>query len=285
MTASFSIQYNPPPAGLGNRISSLYEFRNEAAEHDQIERADRPQLRVSLSGQGHYHFANGATFPTFLITIIGPTSGPVRSVARGPVAVVGAGLLPPAWVMLMGAEAERLSDCAIDATRLFGDAAHDLRNALLRCPNADARMMMLAEFLDAALITQDSAPFLFTQQVDAWLSENANPQIDDLLARTGLGLRQLERMTKRYYGLPPKTLARKYRALRAAAVLARGESIVESGLDELFYDQSHLIREVKRFVGFTPTQLGHAHQSRLTNAVAQGRKALTGRVGPLVSDA
>jgi AraC-like DNA-binding protein len=284
MPDAFVIRYAPPPAGVGDRISSLYDFRGTDTHYDLVERADRPQLRIQLSGEGHYHFANGEVYPVFLATLLGPTSGPVRGVGTGPTAVVGAGLLPPAWVMLMGSEAEHHIDRAIDAAQIFGDALVDLRATLLTLDDPDQRMAALAAFLADALVPGDSAPFQFTAHVDAWLASSLNPQVDDLIAHTGLGLRQLERMTKRYYGLPPKTLARKYRALRAASALARGEALSDTDLGDAFYDQSHLIREVKRFAGFTPTQIQREHAD-LTNAIAQGRKTLTGQVGPLVSDA
>ena len=97
-------------------------------------------------------------------------------------------------------------------------------------------------------------------------------------------MRQLERLTKRYYGLPPKTLARKYRALRAASALARGEDLTDCDIANSFYDQSHLIREVKRFAGLTPQQI-KKRQSQLLIEISVGRKSLEGQVGPLVSDA
>lgn len=284
MTDAIVMRYAPPPPGLGDRVSSLYDLFSGITHYDEVERADRPQLRIYLSGTGDYHFASGSSHPVCPATLIGPTSGPLRSVGEGPVAVVGAGLLPPAWVMLMGAEADHRIDTGIDATHIFGTAILDLRTSLLTINDADARMALLADFLDHALLPQDSAPFTFTRHVDTWLTASASPHIDDLIAATGLGLRQLERMTKRYYGLPPKTLARKYRALRAAAIIARGEDLNESELGTVFYDQSHLIREVKRYAGHTPTQIS-SHPEGLAHAVAQGRKGLEGQVGPLVSDA
>ena len=105
-----------------------------------------------------------------------------------------------------------------------------------------------------------------------------------LIERTGLSIRQIERLTKRYYGLPPITLARKYRALRAAAVLARGEDLADSGFGNSFYDQSHMIREIKRFAGLTPQQI-KAQSSSMLTSIATGRKTLEGKVGPLISDA
>ena len=129
----------------------------------------------------------------------------------------------------------------------------------------------------------DAPPFEFTSIVDGWLLRNADPDIDILIQSTGLSPRQLERTTKRYYGMPPKKLARKYRALRAAHALARGDSLDDTGLGLAFYDQSHLIREIKAFTGLTPSQL-KSGQSPLTQATMDGRRSLGGKVSGLVSD-
>jgi hypothetical protein len=86
-------------------------------------------------------------------------------------------------------------------------------------------------------------------------------------------------MTKRYYGMPPKKLARKYRALRAASRIAHGDSLDDTELGLAFYDQSHLTREIKQFTGLTPGQL-RAGKSELTQATMMGRSALGGKVSP-----
>lgn len=284
MTSPMTMRYCPPPARVSDRISSLYELCQDSAHFEEVERADRPQFRVLLAGSGEYHFANGAVDPAYPIMIVGPTSGPIRTIGRGPVHAVGAGLLPMAWATLMGAESEKWTDRAIDASLIFGDSVDVLRDAMLGCACPDGRFALVSDFIAAAITTDAGAPFWFTRIVDAWLSDNPDPQIDTLVAQTGLGMRQIERLAKRYYGLPPKTLARKYRALRAAAALARGEDIGNSDLGDCFYDQSHLIREVKRFAGFTPQQIRSQH-SLLQVEVSQGRKSLEGKVSPLVSDA
>jgi AraC-like DNA-binding protein len=275
------MRYSPPPEHLGDRISSLYEMYKEGTLFDEIERADRPQLRIMLSGQGIYEFPGGAQDPAHMITLIGPTSGPVRSYGEGPVHVVGAGLLPPAWVTLLGGAAERWIDRALDARDLFGTRAEHLRRDILAAPTIEDRFVVLCAFVEEMTRATDPDQIAFTRMVDNWLIESIDPQVETLVARSGLSMRQLERQAKRYYGLPPKTLARKYRALRVAAALARGENLNETGLTDSFYDQSHLIREVKRFAGLTPKQIGSA---ALQSGVARGRGRLKGKVGPLVSD-
>lgn len=284
VAAPVSMRYSPPPPHLGDRISSLYEMRQDIAEYDELERADRPQFRILLSGTGYLEFANGHRDPSARVLLLGPTSGPVRGVGTGPLWCVGAGLLPPAWVSLVGKEADRLIDRAIDVETLIGDAAPKIYADILASDSTDARFALLCDLLDAVTRPSDPAQLAFTQLVDAWLIDSPEPEVDDLVARSGLSMRQLERMAKRFYGLPPKTLARKYRALRAAAALARGEDLDANGMSDSFYDQSHLIREVKRFAGLTPQQI-RAQESHLLTSISEGRKSLAGQVGPLVSDA
>ena len=277
--------YGPPPPDLADRISSLYAMQQDSVDYDEVERSDRPQFRIMLSGGGTYHFQTGVADPAFLVTIIGPTSGTVRGIGFGPMDIVGAGLHPAAWVALMGADAERWADRAIDATTVFGDQAMDLFEAVRCAPTTQERFALICTFIDQATkVAGNIVPFWFIRVVDEWLLERFDPQVETLVDRTGLSMRQIERLAKRYYGLPPKTLARKYRALRAAAALARGDDLDDLGLGESFYDQSHLIRELKRFAGLTPQQIKNRQSSLLTE-ISTGRKSLSGLVSTLVSDA
>jgi len=68
----------------------------------------------------------------------------------------------------------------------------------------------------------------------------------------GLSLSQVERRCKRYFGSPPMQLARKFRALRTAIAMTHKDANLDDILAEGFYDQSHLIREMKHFTGITP---------------------------------
>ena len=79
-----------------------------------------------------------------------------------------------------------------------------------------------------------------------------------------------------------RLVVKEYRAVRAASALARGQTLDDAQLGDAFYDQSHLIREIKRFAGATPGQL--ANPTRYTEATTRGRKQLAGKVSPLVSD-
>jgi AraC-like DNA-binding protein len=277
------IRYFAPDADLAELISTFYIAYIPVAHFDELERADRPQVRLRLNDSpGEYHFAGGLVCEAWGATIIGPTSAPVRAICHGPVHLVGMGLMPGGWATLMGPEADKYTDRALPAHQLFGDWIYQVAEAIAGAESEAVQLGMLQELAREMMRRGEPAPMWFTRAVDEWLACNLSPQVDDLVAATGMSARSVERLTKRFYGVSPKVLARKYRALRAASALARGEKLDEGALAEAFYDQSHLIREVKQFAGATPGQL--AKPSIYTRATTTGRNLLRGKVSPLITD-
>ncbi len=277
-----NVQYEAPDPKLGGLVSSFYRFDYSGIGMKELERADRAQFRITLSGEGKYRFGEVET-PAFPVTVIGPTTRPFEAITDGPISIFGWGMLPAGWAALMGCEAENWIDKVFDARQVFGEAVMELRNRLIAANEASAQFLIGTEAAKEIYSETDGAPFEFTAVVDRWLCDDSDPDVDVLIAKSGMSPRQLERMTKRYYGMPPKKLARKYRALRAANRLAHGDSLDDTELGLAFYDQSHLTREVKQFTGLTPGQL-KSGKSELTKATMLGRSTLGGKVSPLISD-
>lgn len=282
---SISMNYAAPPCDLTDWISSLYSLQQNVDRFEQTERPDRPQLRIIIQGAGHYIFPDGRAYVSRPVMLHGPSTGPFVARGTGPVDAYGVGLMPAAWGTLMGPDAENSVDCAVDAEALFGDRATRLYDDIRAAPDIDARFALIVEFIrEVREAACDGAPVHFIRIMDAWLEEGGEADVAILSEKTGLSRRQVERLSKRYYGMPPRSLARKYRAVRTMAALARGDDIDELGLGSQYYDQSHLIREMKRFAGLTPQQI-KKRQSALLVAVSRGRKSLSGKVGGLTSDA
>lgn len=278
-----SLKYEAANAANEALISSFYNFEYTGDTISEPERADRAQFRFYLNGGGEYRFSTGHVDPSFPVTIIGPTTGQVAVTVNGDVGIFGWGITPVGWDALMGSSAEKWIDRAFDARTIFGDSIMELRQQLIEISDIAERFALAQRAACKIHQSSGSAPFEFTGKVDQWLIGSLVPDIHDLIQATGLSIRQLERTTKHYYGMPPKKLARKYRALRAAHLLSSGDSLDDSGLGLAFYDQSHLIREIRQFTGLTPKQLRSGH-SVLTDATIKGRGLMSGKVGPLISD-
>lgn len=277
------MQYFAPDEDLVELISTLYVARFPVSHFDEHERADRPQFRLRLNDvRGEYHLPSGEVISAFGATIIGPTSAPVRAISHGPVFLVGMGLMPGGWATLMGPDADKYTDRALNAHDLFGDWIHSVAKEIAQADDDVQRVAMLQQLAREVMQRGDPAPLWFTRTVDRWLMSSLSPKIDELIAAAGMSARSVERLTKRFYGVSPKMLARKYRALRATSALARGEKLDDAMLADAFYDQSHLIREVKHFAGQTPSKL--ANPSAYMLATTEGRNRLRGRVSPLITD-
>lgn len=103
--------------------------------------------------------------------------------------------------------------------------------------------------------TQSDRLQLFGCMVESWLETVPVPPLSILVADTRRSLRQVERCCKRLYGRSPKALSREVRAMRAAAAMSADPEAEYDVVQHGFYDQPHMIRELKHFTGKTPGQI------------------------------
>jgi len=282
--SEIKLDYAIPEADLSDYITLFYLFEADTPVFEDTERADHAQIRFRLNNRSaEYRFPDGSVQQAMGVHIVGPTTGAVKVRAEGPVRLFGAGITPCGWLALVGAEASTMINRVFDAAELFGDALAGVVERLAAVSDV-AEMARIATPLISALVSRhDGDAHGFVHAVDAWLADSTSPDLDALTEATGLSRRQVERKCNALYGAPPKLLARKYRALRAAVALASGRVSLDEVIDRGFYDQSHLIREIKQFTGLTPRQIA-ADPPLLARLTIAQRHALGGQVGPLISD-
>lgn len=284
IVVDIQLDYAVPAADLTEYITLFYYFRADVPIFEDVERADYAQLRFRLSpGASQYAFADGVVQPSTEIHVLGPTCGPVKGRAIGPLRLFGMGLTAAGWTAMLGIDASSMLNRTVDAIGLFGAARLRAAYGAFDQATTVEQCAAIAEPLVRYLIQERCTGALrFVRQVDGWLADSPSPAMDDLIAITGLSRRQVERKCKAMYGAPPKMLARKYRALKAAVALASEVETLDDVIERGFYDQSHMIREVKQFTGMTPRQF-HAEPTLLSQLVTAQRTALGDRVSPLVS--
>jgi len=277
---NISLEYAAPAPELRDYLSVFYEFRADVPLFEDMERADLAQIRFMLEGEGELTFPDGYTQKAPRILIVGPTTGMTRAVGKGPVRLFGAGLLPAGWGALMGIEASTMVNRLVDATDIFGKGLHQVADRMRATTTLD-ELVVIGNALAKELAKHaDERPFAFTRIVDNWLASDFSPDVEDLVVACGLSRRQVERNCKRLYGAPPKVLARKYRALKAAIHLAKGEADLHDLVVEGFYDQSHFIREIKHFTGVTPKRI--RDDLPILARLTLKRGELAGEVAPII---
>jgi AraC-like DNA-binding protein len=106
--------------------------------------------------------------------------------------------------------------------------------------------------------------------------------IADVARRMGVSPRHLSRTFRHVVGLTPKMFARISRFQRVAAVLdddgpggggLAGVALAGVALDCGYYDQSHLVRDVRAFAGGTPVALRAALDGELAEYFLRARRA------------
>jgi AraC-like DNA-binding protein len=272
------LTYFAPPEPLKASFGPAYLFTADQSLVADTTRADFPQLRFMLAGTGEYHFHDGTAARTPECCLLGATLGATHFRVDGPMQVLGVSVLPLGWLGLGLGDASVLSDRVGDMIASLPDIANLFRS-FRQTDDPAIAIMALWEFLGACLRPVPPSSAAFISLCDAWLAGEASPRVEALIEASGLSSRQVARLANRFYGAPPKYLARKFRALRCAADLALDRQDWIEMVDGAFYDQSHFIREIKHFIGLTPHQL--KTEPTVVARLTLQRRAMVGMVSEI----
>nr|WP_308442661.1 helix-turn-helix transcriptional regulator [Rugosimonospora africana] len=86
-------------------------------------------------------------------------------------------------------------------------------------------------------------------------SDPAMRRVEDVAARLGVSVRTLQRLARRYVGLPPLAMIRRRRLQEAAERVRTGQDTNLSAVaaDLGYADHAHLANEFRSVLGFTPS--------------------------------
>ncbi|MEO0031260.1 MAG: hypothetical protein RIS94_1018 [Pseudomonadota bacterium] len=266
------LDYLSPPEALAPYVTTFFLFRCEEERIADIQPAGVGILAVFMRGEGEMYFRDGRVDRSHRTNVMTPLAAAAPVLVRGPWHTFGAALSPLGWAALTGGlSAAEHGNRLVDAADLLGSGARELGDAIAEgyCSGAltpEDCVALASAQLATMLRPVPKAHVALIRTVADWLGGGLSPRVDDLAAKVLYSPRQLQRLVDKYFGLPPKQLARKYRALRAAAVLGAPNLTPEHAalVQDQFYDQSHMIRELRLFAGRTPARLGDADPSLLS---------------------
>lgn len=257
-----AIDYIAPPEPIAPFVTTLYHFRCDEPIIRDIQPAAVGQLCLFPHGKGEMHFAAGHRDPNHEVGLLTPLSRATPIVVEGPFHAFGAALTPVGWAALTGLHAGDHRDRLLPAAEVLGKGIDTLGQELLQAYRAGTMdgtqcALALGEFIASNIRPVNPRHLALIAETGRWLGASFNPAVGDLSGTQGYSARQVQRLVERYFGLPPRALARKYRALRAAALLSAPQLSLddEAEIAEAFFDQPHMIREISHFVGRTPARL------------------------------
>ena len=272
--ALISVDYIAPPEPLAPFVTTLYHFRCDEPVIRDIQPAAVGQLCLFPHGKGEMLFAEGHRDPNHEVGLLTPLSRAAPIMVAGPFHAFGAALTPVGWAALTGLHAGEYRDRLLPASEVLGPGIDALGQELLAAYRAGTMRGRECALAVGGFVADNLKPLnpRHLELIAAtwqWLAASFNPETPALAGTAGYSARQVQRLVERYFGLPPRALARKYRALRAAALLSAPHLSMEdeAAIAEAFFDQPHMIREIAHFVGRTPARLGDASTPYLAEMI------------------
>lgn len=258
----FDIDYIAPQGDAAPFVTTFYHFRCDDALVRDIQPAAVGQLSLFPHGKGRISLPDGGYDDSHEVNLLTPLACALRIEVEGPFHAVGAALSPLGWAALTGLHAQehanRLYDAADWLPAEIAERSSELCVSYRDGSVTAAEMVEELARLILAHVRLPRPPHLeLMKTTGAWLSGSLLPDVEDLYAASRFSRRQTQRLVQQYFGVSPVALRRKYRALRAAAALSQPDLSDEQAalIQDAFYDQPHMIHEIREFVGRTPARL------------------------------
>lgn len=192
------------------------------------------------------------------VTLVGHSSRAAQ-IECASMRIASFGLLPLGWHRFVGLSAHKYADLSVDARTIVAPVDF---GALFPALAAADDVKAVAAIFDTALLSALIAPSEpddgETAQIEGLHQALLDPEVasvGEIMARLSITATQLERLSKRVFGFPPKLLIRRQRFLRTLANLMRSPQARWAViLDPQYHDQAHFNRDFQRFFGMAPKQ-------------------------------
>jgi len=146
---------------------------------------------------------------------------------------------------------KELSDCVVDARIIFGDLSDRISDLLYNSKACENIQNKIEELLLQSTVATPLNPLLKAMWSEIIISKG-QLVIHDFCKRHHVHKSTLQRLFMEHVGSGPKALANIIRMNHTVAGFYTGESLTRIGFEHGYFDQSHMIRDLKKFTGLTP---------------------------------
>jgi AraC-like DNA-binding protein len=258
----------PPPDALRDVLRCLWSFEDDgnAREPQRIVPDGHCELVVHL-GDPYREVGSASAQPRVLFA--GQLTRPLWLEATGKSRVIGARFRPASARAFVGGSMRRTTDQRLALDAIDPGAASVLTASLAR-KSSDARMESVAAWIGERIARRalrgDPAVRAAAEHIE---QQGGEVDVTDVAAAAALGRRTLERRFLECVGISPALLANVLRFRRVFDAIERdcARPWTDAAAAVGYYDQSHLIRDFRRFVGCTPTEFAASRPGLATALV------------------
>jgi AraC-like DNA-binding protein len=186
--------------------------------------------------------------------VFGKRTRPSQTFSNGPFRLAGVVFTPQGLNMLFKADAVALNDGSAGLDNFSRD---HLGEQLLEARSDHEQVARLSTFLRARVVGAGAEDFLVTESLRLIGTDVRSIRVPQLLKRLNVSERQLERRFLRAIGVSPHQYIRilRFRAAVRSIKTNQFDRLSDVAYDFNYVDQSHFIKDVKAFSGYTPRRL------------------------------
>lgn len=164
---------------------------------------------------------------------------------------LGVRLKPSIFYLLFNIAADKIMDNEISFNYIEKEISI---NKILNLESTNERIEYLKNYLLQK--TKDKKEILFVEVVEKLYKNPKEQVVTDIAKKFGYNERHLYRVFKMNYGISPKVLLNILRLhLCLTLILEKNMKLIDIANLCGFYDQSHFIREIKKYTGISPLKI------------------------------
>jgi AraC-like DNA-binding protein len=269
---SHSFEFVAAPPDLAPYLNSLYIWRSPDDRLDDVLPAYSGQMVVFGRGVGRMQFDGGEVAETSDAFFLAPLCQARNFSVSGPATLFGVSLNFRGWAALSSLSVHDYHDCFLQPEMVLDDSPAQAFAALggrWRAGELGDRELLdaMTDVVRRGLSKLPEQHLTVIDRTLEWLSSSFKPELEELYEQLPYSKRQAQRLVAQFFGQSPVRLVRRYRAVRAATLLAMPQlpEEIEAEIREAFYDQAHLIKEIRFFTGRTPKRLQPAAGSPIND--------------------
>lgn len=177
----------------------------------------------------------------------------------GRVSLFGVRFRPYAAAGFLGIGMSSLTDQVVPLDSVVGAFSDQLESRIAEAPTFEERVTVVETALGSRYPNGDIS---IAAGLTGMISDTGGRMsVKELVARTGIGERRIERIFDKYVGVSPKMFLRIVRFSGVVRSIEAADSIglLDTALSFGYFDQSHMIHEFNEFAGTSP--LGYFEQT------------------------
>jgi len=170
--------------------------------------------------------------------------------------VFGIKFRPGAFHSFWKSSVSELTDRVLTINDVFDTSREQVEETLFSIERREKKMDFAEHFLRNHDPERDPKIEFINRVIDRIKNNTDVLKVEDIADRYTISKRTLQRLFKRYVGVPPKWVIMRYRIHEAIETLNESNDInwTELALDLGYFDQAHFIKDFKAMIGRTPTE-------------------------------